>query len=43
MGCAENNLHRVETGDHQPLKLRPIKSSKAGDLEVQTEIPKIIG
>ena len=42
MSYAENTLHRVKTGNHQPLKLRPIRRPRAGNLKVQTEIQKLL-
>ena len=42
VGCAKGTIHKVETGDQLPLRSRPIRRSRAGDEEVQSEIQKLL-
>ena len=42
VGCAKGTIHKVETGNQLPLRSRPIRRSRAGDEEVQSEIQKLL-
>ena len=41
LGCAKDVLHKIDTGDHAPIRLRPIRRSRTADSAVREEIEKL--
>ena len=40
--CAKDLIHIINTVEHKPIKLQPIRRSWAGDQEVNREIQKLL-